>query len=52
MNQIRNIVDSGEQGVGDDVAESALGPILDKQNKKLYRKEMTLKSVCSRDSSA
>jgi len=52
VNQIRNVVDSGEPGGGDDVAESALRPILDKQNKKLYRKEMTLKSVCTGDSSA
>ena len=52
VNQIRNVIDSGEQGGGDGVAESALRPILDKQNKKLHRKEMIMKSVCIGDSSA
>lgn len=42
MNQIRNVVDSGE---GSDVAESVLRPILDRQNQKLYRKEITLVKI-------
>ena len=32
MNQIRNVVDSEGGGDGDDMSESALRPILDKQN--------------------
>ena len=38
MNQIRNVVDSEGGGDRDDMSESALRPILDKQNEKLYRK--------------